>query len=678
VILVSRAQNFEDVLLWRALQDVPQGSYLDIGAQDPVKDSVSHLFYEAGWRGVHVEPTPTYAARLRAARPDEKVIEAAVSTSPGLLQFHEFPDTGLSTGIEDIAATHSGKGYPSRKILVPTIRLDRLLEETGVVHWMKIDVEGMEADVLESWGDCPLRPWIVVVEATVPNTQIQTDGLWRDLLFHRGYHEAHFDGLSRYYVHDAHAKLTSVLEPSPNIFDLFQVTGEHFSAAVLVRDHGEELRQIREHQTHVEQEADSLRVQLEQTTKQTESEILARSTAENEAARLSLENGSLRDNLANLQSRCLGREEQLNDELAQALRDTVRLALEHSQSVDRLWREFHDREESRREASVQSERQLHEQIASSGEALSRALAERDMLELSSATSEALISSQNNEVRSLQARCEELGQLTEQLKRESYSIIAKAVAISEGRWHRLGRALGVVREREMPEAFEAWKTSATVPRETKGQAVLSSMSNNFLPRGSRNPLVRAESLQELLSWNDVDFVRCAYVTVLGRRPDGDGEAYYLARIRDGDSKLLVLRQLRKSPEARYHDPGIAGFDRELRRFWNARWPVIGSLLSPSYRDSWSLQRRRFRRLENLIFQVNDDQRRRLDELEGAITSLAANASSPRFVEKCASSDVGTQTVSGSPMVNERGAVLTRQITSQFSPQTIRNLRKKISA
>ena len=68
---VSYAQNFEDVLLWRLLHDVERGQYLDIGAQDPVFDSVSLAFYNAGWRGLHVEPTPAYAARGREARPDD-------------------------------------------------------------------------------------------------------------------------------------------------------------------------------------------------------------------------------------------------------------------------------------------------------------------------------------------------------------------------------------------------------------------------------------------------------------------------------------------------------------------------------------------------------------------------------------------------------------------------------
>ncbi|MCZ8377233.1 MAG: hypothetical protein O9342_17815 [Beijerinckiaceae bacterium] len=42
---VSYAQNFEDVILWRALRTVEQRHYIDIGANDPVFDSVSFGFY---------------------------------------------------------------------------------------------------------------------------------------------------------------------------------------------------------------------------------------------------------------------------------------------------------------------------------------------------------------------------------------------------------------------------------------------------------------------------------------------------------------------------------------------------------------------------------------------------------------------------------------------------------
>src|SRR3546814_8148035 len=100
---VCFGQNFEDVVLWRALEHVQAGRYLDIGAQHPVIDSVSQSFYREGWRGVHVEPTPQYAAALRKDRPDETVIEAAAGDQTGLITLFVFPDTGLSTTTPQVA-----------------------------------------------------------------------------------------------------------------------------------------------------------------------------------------------------------------------------------------------------------------------------------------------------------------------------------------------------------------------------------------------------------------------------------------------------------------------------------------------------------------------------------------------------------------------------------------------
>jgi GT2 family glycosyltransferase len=100
-----------------------------------------------------------------------------------------------------------------------------------------------------------------------------------------------------------------------------------------------------------------------------------------------------------------------------------------------------------------------------------------------------------------------------------------------------------------------------------------------PVENRPPHRRANSLTELLSWHDVDFVRCAYATILGRQADAAGEAYYTDRLRRGYSRMEVLRALRRSPEGRDHDPGIAGLDRALKRAaWRSnRW--IGWLLAP---------------------------------------------------------------------------------------------------
>ena len=50
---ISYAQNYEDVMLWRALQHIENGFYIDVGAAWPDVDSVTKAFYDKGWRGIN-------------------------------------------------------------------------------------------------------------------------------------------------------------------------------------------------------------------------------------------------------------------------------------------------------------------------------------------------------------------------------------------------------------------------------------------------------------------------------------------------------------------------------------------------------------------------------------------------------------------------------------------------
>ncbi|BCX80922.1 hypothetical protein MIT9_P0500 [Methylomarinovum caldicuralii] len=223
--IISHAQNFEDVILWRALQQVEKGFYIDVGAQHPVVDSVSLTFYERGWRGIHVEPCPYYAELLRRERPDETVIEAAVSNSKGTLAFYEIPDTGLSTANPAIAERHRAAGHQVRETVVPTLTLADIFELVAgrEIHWLKIDVEGWEKQVLESWGSAETRPWIVVVESTLPLSQVETHQYFEEQLIQRGYRFVYFDGLNRFYIHESYRELQRHFEAPPNIFDDFQL-----------------------------------------------------------------------------------------------------------------------------------------------------------------------------------------------------------------------------------------------------------------------------------------------------------------------------------------------------------------------------------------------------------------------------------------------------------------------
>jgi len=242
-MFISYAQNFEDVMLRRALRHVTRGFYIDVGAQDPVVDSVSMGFYEEGWRGVHVEPVAAYAERLRAQRPDEIVVQAALGAHHGTLRFHEVRETGLSTADPIVAARHRESGQSVREIEIPCLTLSEVMAPYADidVHWLKIDVEGYETAVLKGWTSA-VRPWIVVVESTAPLTQIASHHEWEDLVLGHGYTFAYFDGLNRFYIRADREDLRPAFAHGPSVFDRFTLSGTSSSTyAFGLRDRIEEL-----------------------------------------------------------------------------------------------------------------------------------------------------------------------------------------------------------------------------------------------------------------------------------------------------------------------------------------------------------------------------------------------------------------------------------------------------
>lgn len=229
--LISYAQNFEDVMLWRALSKVKDGFYIDIGAHDPVVDSVSLLFHERGWRGIHIDASISCANALREQRIGDTVINAAVAEQEGIIEFFSFKQADKELGISscDIQAVESSckAGYTAIKETVPTITLDGVFNQLNnrQVHWLKIDVEGFEEKVINGWKSATIRPWIIVIESTLPGTQTKSHSKWEPVLIDKGYKFAHFDGLNRFYISNKQLDLLSHFEHPPCVFDQFVLNG---------------------------------------------------------------------------------------------------------------------------------------------------------------------------------------------------------------------------------------------------------------------------------------------------------------------------------------------------------------------------------------------------------------------------------------------------------------------
>jgi FkbM family methyltransferase len=223
-VFVSYAQNYEDVTLWRALRDVRDGFYIDVGAWDPDKESVTRAFSERGWRGINLEPVPKLHKAMQARRPRDINLLGAAGDINGTIEFFEIEGTGLSTSDGAIAARHAGAGFAVNSRVVEVLPLATVCERYAPpdIHFLKLDCEGGELAALAGADFTRFRPWIVLAEATEPATQIPSHDAWEPLLTNADYRFVWFDGLNRFYVASEHyERLAPKLAMPPNIWDNF-------------------------------------------------------------------------------------------------------------------------------------------------------------------------------------------------------------------------------------------------------------------------------------------------------------------------------------------------------------------------------------------------------------------------------------------------------------------------
>ena len=196
---------------------------MDVGAAHPILDNVTYALYKAGWRGINVEPMKREADLLREVRPRDTTCEVAAGESSGRVTLYEAPieNRGATTGDKELVDLYRSTGQSFASFEVEVMRLDKILEDNQIqtVHVLKIDVEGSEKSVIQGASIEKYRPWVLVIEATRPNSTVDVSAEWEQLVLRAGYVQALFDGLNKFYVRDDMPDLVAIMSVPANVFD---------------------------------------------------------------------------------------------------------------------------------------------------------------------------------------------------------------------------------------------------------------------------------------------------------------------------------------------------------------------------------------------------------------------------------------------------------------------------
>lgn len=210
-ISFSFSSDGEDYILSKIFHGIKNGKYIDIGANHPVLHSNTFLFYLSGWNGVCVDPIPSLIRKFKFYRSRDVFISAGLNANGGnktapFYYYKNHPDNSTfdKNRVKILESLHQRR--PSKILNLPMVSVSQILDKLALdandptVHFLNIDVEGMEIEILTSFFKCEILPWVVCVEdlgrlaQDIPKTSIH------EIMIKNGYKLAMRTFLSSIYI----------------------------------------------------------------------------------------------------------------------------------------------------------------------------------------------------------------------------------------------------------------------------------------------------------------------------------------------------------------------------------------------------------------------------------------------------------------------------------------------
>ena len=224
IVSYAHESDKEDVILYHVLHDTKNIFYIDVGSNDPWTYSVTKLFYDKGACGINIDPNYRLMDITKKERPRDINLCVGVSEHAGhcKLYYQGGYLGGISTTVPENVI--EADGMTEVIDLLPLHEICRkYVPENKEIMFLKIDVEGAEKNVLESMDFTKYRPWIVLVESTLPGTDIPNYDQWESILLGQGYHFVYEYGVNRYYVSDEKSFLDGRFVSWDEIMDLYRI-----------------------------------------------------------------------------------------------------------------------------------------------------------------------------------------------------------------------------------------------------------------------------------------------------------------------------------------------------------------------------------------------------------------------------------------------------------------------
>ena len=148
-----------------------KGFYLDVGAYHPYRFSNTMYFYQNGWSGINIEPSPDAMKLFEQHRKRDINLNVGIADKESQMTYYCFDEPALNSFSKELSYERMKKnGYHiTAEIPVNVFPLSKILSQhlpsNQKIDFMSVDCEGLDLQVLQSNDWNKYSPDYLLVES---------------------------------------------------------------------------------------------------------------------------------------------------------------------------------------------------------------------------------------------------------------------------------------------------------------------------------------------------------------------------------------------------------------------------------------------------------------------------------------------------------------------------------
>lgn len=167
---ISFSKSGDDIQLFKLINSIKPGVYVDIGCWHPIKASNSYFFHLRKWKGLCIDANPDLKPLYKKYRSGDIFLNYGIGTSeePMVFNFLNEGFSSMNTFNMEFLKSENLEIQIKSSLKIPVLSLSEILEThldlNDRLDFFDVDVEGSDLDVLKSNNWDKFRPKIIMVE----------------------------------------------------------------------------------------------------------------------------------------------------------------------------------------------------------------------------------------------------------------------------------------------------------------------------------------------------------------------------------------------------------------------------------------------------------------------------------------------------------------------------------